>query len=186
MSLFESLSYRGAARAVPALAACSLAACSTLVAPCGPDYRWTSGGARVADLGDTIRVDVTVAFNETSGSTYLPDRQLVITVESVQAPVPPPAPAALVGHVPSVRLQTPAGAVLYRATKVIQPMKDELTLVGFTIDNSVPKSVFDDLRNRLLANQLVVVIDTDNPPLQMRPTAVTVNQSTGWRKATCQ
>jgi hypothetical protein len=184
MSVFESLSYWAAARAVPALAAFSLAACSTLVAPCGPDYRDTSGGARVADLGDTIRVDVSVAFNENSGSSYLPDRQLVITVESVQAPVLPPAPAALVGHVPSVRLQTPAGAVLYRAT-VIPPMKDEPTLVGITVNNSMPKSVFDDLRNRLLANQLVVVLETDNSSLQMRPTPVTLHQSTGWRKATC-
>ena len=185
MSVFESRSYSGAARALSALAAFSLAACSTLIAPCGPDYRNTSGGGTVADLGDTIRVDVTVAFNENSGSTYLPERQLVITVQSVQAPVLPPAPAALVGHVPSVRLQTPAGAVLYRAS-VTPPMKDEPVLVGNAVNNTVPKSVFDDLRNRFLANQLVVVIETDNPSLQMRPTPVTVHKSTGWRKATCQ
>jgi hypothetical protein len=64
-------------------------------------------------------------------------------------------------------------------------MKDEPTLVGITVNNSMPKSVFDDLRNRLLANQLVVVIETDNSSLQMRPTPVTLHQSTGWRKATC-
>src|SRR4051812_48248655 len=88
------------------------AACFPITFDCGEgQFRSTEGRATVSDVGDTIHVDATVSVNENRGHPVVPDRQLVISVQSVRAPNPDTVPAALVGHVPFVRLELSTGAV---------------------------------------------------------------------------
>lgn len=160
--------------------------CGELTGGCGQgEFRDTGGGATIADLADTVHVDATVSFNESKDHLDYPPRQLLITVLAVSAPNPLPAPTALLGHVPFVHLERPDGTVVYRAA-VRPAMKDELGLVGFAVDNNPTANQFESLRQLLLANQLVVVVETDGTTVQMRKVAITLLQSTGWREYPCQ
>ena len=177
---------------VSAIATCSLllsivvSACGLLTVDCGQgEFRGTTGRTTLADVADTVHVDAVVSFNESRNHPATPGRQLVITVQSVKAPVLPPAPTALVGHVPFVHLERPDGAVIYRAS-VRAAMKDEPTLVGIAVDDGLPAAQFEALRQQLLANQLVVVVETDASTVQMRKASVSLEQSTGWHKYGCQ
>jgi hypothetical protein len=160
--------------------------CGLLTGDCGEgEFRETEGRATVGDVADTVHVDAYVSFNENHNHAGYPGRQLVISVQSVSAPNPAPAPAALLGHVPFVHLELPDGTVVYRGS-VTPAMKDELGLVGFVVNDALPAAQFESLRRQLIANMLVVVIETDGSTVQMRKAAVALEQSTGWRKYGCQ
>jgi hypothetical protein len=177
---------------VSAIATCSVllsivaSACGLLTVDCGQgEFRGTTGRTTLADVADTVHVDAVVSFNESHNHPATPGRQLVITVQSVRAPGSSSRANRAVGHVPFVHLERSDGAVIYQAS-VRAAMKDEPALVGIAVDNDLPGAQFEALRQQLLANQLVVVVETDASTVQMPKASVSLEQSTGWHKHGCQ
>ena len=109
--------------ALAALAGTS--ACYPITFDCGgPESRGADATAIVTDAAGMIRVQAYGGAWERRGSEET--RQLNISLQSETVPgYPPPVPAALVGHVRSVRLQDASGRVILRYA-IRQAAKDEI------------------------------------------------------------
>lgn len=172
------------------IAVLSTCCVTTVTSGCGWFFECSRGSSRelsmVATVGDTtgtISVGAWLVFDENRGNSDAP-RQVQVVVQSVLAPIPPPAPAALVGHVSRARFELADGTVIFEMP-ILPPGNDEPSMVGFNFTNDMSSDQFAALRNQVVSDSVFVVLETDPGAPVMRRTPLHEQQDTGWRTIGC-
>lgn len=160
------------------------AGCNSLF-ECGRgSERETQMVATVSDTSGSISVDAWLTLGENRGNSN-PARQVAVNVQSVQAPVPPPAPAALVGHVTGARFELADGTPIYEMSLMTPQSGPGQVVVAINFTNDMSAADFTTLRDHLLRDSVYVVLLTDASAPVMRRTLLHAFQITDWRTIAC-
>ncbi|CAN5898847.1 hypothetical protein BH11GEM2_BH11GEM2_39920 [soil metagenome] len=163
-----------------------LTSCSVITFDCGgSEYRTASVFGTVSDLNQTVTLEGDASLNEERGANVQISRQLVVGVQSQRTSNGIPVPLSVVGHLVRLRLERSDGTVVFSGTATAAA-RDEKTVLGWSVSNTLDADRFASIRDQLLANRLYIALEMDAGAPVLKRGALTVESSSDWRKHGCQ
>lgn len=177
--------HSASAKTVLLALALALSGCRLITFDCGgPEYRWGNAKASIADAADTLKADVYVGVSDQRGGGQAATHSFSVIVEAMPRRTSVLPLPSLFGHATNARIERADGSVVFQA-----PLHTESNSVGTiatTVQQGVAQSVFDYIRDELLANHLFVTILVDDSVPALRRGALVVLESHDWAKRACQ
>ncbi|MEO8622855.1 MAG: hypothetical protein ABI625_17415 [bacterium] len=173
--------------ALAATILCAVVSCSAITlpgdrgTPCGPEYRVTSALGSLAEASGTRLASANVNLTETRDAN-LPTLGLVLYGRSQTLAGP------LRGHVVAARIVATNGDTIFRPTTLEQIPAAEsgggalLRYLGMTYGDH---AMFDHVRSLLVANALVVELDTDDPSAEHIRIPMTLERAGDFTRLMC-
>jgi len=162
-----------------------LSGCTPFTFDCGgPEYRWASALASIADAADTLHADVYVGVSEQRGGGQAATHSFSVNVEArprrtTVLPLP-----SLFGHATGARIERADGSVVLQVP--LHTESNAIGLIGITVQDGIAPGLFDSVRNEILANHLFITIVVDDSVPALGRGAVAVVESYDWAKQACQ
>lgn len=160
--------------------------CELTTSSCtGPEFRSAYAETAIADAADTLHAMLYIRAIEQRGGGEPDARSLLVNVQARPLPATVPPFPSLFGHATGARLELVDGSFLLAVSLHTQ---DNLPpgQIGFTLEQSIDPVLFAAIRAALLANQLVVSVETDSSVPTLRRGATILTQTDDWARRICQ